>query len=129
MRELRGGLVVAQRHPEPEGRVELEVPGPGGAGLVRQHHWVARDPHVIEIRVARARRVRIEQQRGLVVARVLPAVADRVGRLGTEGVGLAALRYDRARRSGEHPDQHERRERSESPSQKSSHSRSPLLTP
>ena len=129
VRELRGGLVVAQRHPEPEGRVELEVPGPCGAGLVRHDHRIAWDLQVVETRVARARLVRIEQQRGLVVARVLPAVADRIGRLGTEGVGLAALRYDRARRAGEHPDQHERRERSESPSQKSSHSRSPLLTP
>ena len=93
VRELRRRLVVAQCHPEPESRMQLEVERPGGAALIRQHLRVGRQLQLVEVRVSRARAVRVEQQRRLVVPRVLAGVADRVVRLRTEHrFGLTAVR-------------------------------------
>jgi hypothetical protein len=47
VRELRRRLVVAERDPDPEGDVELEVPCARRAGLVRQHARIARQPQVV----------------------------------------------------------------------------------
>src|SRR6185312_2436656 len=105
--ELRCGLVVAESHAEPERGMQLEVPGAGGAALVRQYLRVARQLELIQVRVPRARRVRVEQQRGLIVPGVLPRVSDRVRRLRAQGRRLVALGNCRARRATEHAEQNE----------------------
>jgi hypothetical protein len=110
--------------------VHLEVPGSRRASLVREHLRVGRQLHVVEVRVARARRVRVEHQRGLVVPRVLVAVTNRVGGLRTERrIRFAALERRRkrcrarrrARRAGEEADQQQRPNHHQRPSEKTLH--------
>src|SRR4051812_13347911 len=81
---LRRGLVITQRHTEPESRVELEVKGPTTAVLLGEFRRVGGKPHRVAGVITRAGNVGVKQQRRLVVANVLALVADGIRDLGTE---------------------------------------------
>ena len=78
------GLVVTHRNAEPERRVELEVPGATGSILRRRRWRIGRQRQLVGLRIARSGRVRIEQQRRLVVADIRALVVVRLIGLRTE---------------------------------------------
>ena len=71
LRELRRRLGVAQRQAEPEGRPQLEVPRRADPARRGDQSRLGRQRHQVGDVVARARDVRLELHRGLVVADVL----------------------------------------------------------
>ena len=127
--ELGCGLGVAQREAEPERRSQLEVPGRSHPTLRGERVRLGRQRHQVGDVVARARHVRLELDRGLVVTDVLalgvligvgtqrrPALAQRL--LIAAEVGLAAI--GRGRRAGSRggADRHRRRRHRQEPRQR-----------
>src|SRR5262245_15532953 len=88
--ELRCRLVVTEVHAEPKGDPVLEVERTACAVLSRQDRRILRHDQSVVLVVARTCRVGIEEQRGLVVARVLALVAQSIGGFSADGASLAA---------------------------------------
>src|SRR5262249_49076872 len=99
---IGSALVVTHGHSKPEGRMELEVPGPAGPGLIGGGRGVGRERQPVLVRISRAGLVRIEQERRLVVTRVvaLSLVGPRIEllraqlrMLNTERLAVRGARY------------------------------------
>ncbi len=74
-------LIVAHRHPEPESGVQLKVPRSTRAILFGLQGRILREPQSIDLVVARARLVGIEEQGWLVMTHVSPAASGILARL------------------------------------------------
>src|SRR5262249_7706271 len=87
--ELGCRLVIAEVHAEPEGDPVLEVERAARPVLPGQDRRVLRHDYPVLLVVARTRRVGVEEQRGLVMPRVLALVAQGIGCLGADRASLA----------------------------------------
>ena len=86
------GLVVTEGHPKPERRMELEVVRATGAVLPRQGGRLLGQGEAVVHRVTGARRLRVEEDRRFVMARVFAVVPDRLEDLGACDGVVATVR-------------------------------------